>query len=387
MQISSANLYGILYVEINLFCVLLMEIILRKTAGLTRMVAQRNFAMAIRAQMVFFLTDTFSAMLVSGIFPYSKAGILIAKELYFFSTTLMCFFWFVYFEYRQDSPFVENRKRVLYSSVLVWLMGVLLIANLFTGILFYVDADGVYRRGQLFIIQYLLSYVYVFFTCSRAFVESFKTENYAKKRLLRSLAFFPVAPAGAGILQFIWPQLPLACVSLTAATLLLYFNWLDQMISLDPLTHLNNRKQLEHSFDQWCQGHSDKACIHLLLFDVNKFKSINDTYGHVQGDAALIRVADALRLGCRTLSGRAVIARYGGDEFVIMISQVDEGEIAELKKNIHECLAGLNRKANVPYALSISIGVASGNGKQSLKELVEKADQMMYEEKAKTSLN
>ena len=78
-------------------------------------------------------------MMTTGLLPLSRGGLMAAKEIYFFSTTLMCFFWFVYFEHLQGSPFVKNRRSVWMSSILVWIMGVLLIINLFTGILFYAN--------------------------------------------------------------------------------------------------------------------------------------------------------------------------------------------------------------------------------------------------------
>ena len=176
--------YALLYLEITLIAAFLIGIIRHRTAGLSKMVAQRNFSMAITAQTVFFLSDTFYVMMRRGLLPYSPAAALAAKEIYFFSTTLMCFFWFIYFEHKQESPFVRNRRRVFVSSALVWVMGVLLIANLFTGILFYVDEGGVYRRGPLFIIQYLLSYLYVFVTCTRAFIGLFQKHRYAQHRML-----------------------------------------------------------------------------------------------------------------------------------------------------------------------------------------------------------
>ncbi|MBQ9408935.1 MAG: hypothetical protein IJU28_06045 [Clostridia bacterium] len=202
------TIYALLYLEINLVAVFLIGIIRHRTAGLSKMVTQRNFSMAINAQTVFFLSDTFYVMMLYGLIPYSPAAAMAAKEVYFFSTTLMCFFWFIYFEHKQESPFVQNRKRVLISSVLVWIMGVLLIVNLFTGILFYVDAHGDYHRGPLLIILYLLSYLYVFVTCGRALIGLFQKQRYAQHRMLLSLALFPLAPAGAGIVQFLYPQLP-----------------------------------------------------------------------------------------------------------------------------------------------------------------------------------
>ena len=147
--------YAIMYLEINLISVILVGIIRYKTNGISKMVAQRNFGMAIDAEMVFFLSDTLYVMMVEGVLPKNKGLMLMAKEFYFFSTALMCFFWFIYFEHMQESKFVKSRKRVLRSSALVWVVWILLCINIFNGMLFYVDAEGVYHRGPLFITLYL----------------------------------------------------------------------------------------------------------------------------------------------------------------------------------------------------------------------------------------
>lgn len=373
-------LYPILYLEINLTAILLILFIRFKTLGISKMVSQRNFSFAIDAEIVFFLSDTVAVLISCGLIPFSRAGLLASKTVYFFSTALMCFFWFIYFEHLQGSGFVASRKLVLISSCLVWAMAVLLLVNLPSGILFYVDDGDVYHRGPFFLLQYLLSYIYVFAACGHALIGVFRRKNLSHRRLLISLALFPIAPAGAGILQFIYPQLPVACVALAFATMIMYHNWLDEILSMDPLTRLNNRKQLSFHYESW-QRQGDSTPLYVLMIDANKFKSINDTYGHIQGDAALERIADALRMACGALPHRANIARYGGDEFVILAKAEEPAVIDRLKERIAAYLEQLNREARAPYGLTVSIGVAVAEKRKALKELIEHADAALYAEK------
>ena len=111
----------------------------------------------------------------------------------------------------------------------------------------------------------------------RAFIGIFDKKKYAKRKQLIKLALFPVAPAGAGILQFLYPELPLACATLAIAALMMYLDWVDRMISVDPLTRLNNRKQLTFIYEQWLRNNEDKTPIYLLMIDADYFKEINDT--------------------------------------------------------------------------------------------------------------
>lgn len=380
---QTQTLYPVLYLEINLAATLLILFIQYKTLGISKMVSQRNFSFAIDAEVVFFLSDTVAVLISTGLIPGGAVGLMAAKTIYFFSTALMCFFWFIYFEHLQGSAFVASRRLLWMSSCLVWLMGILLLINLFTGILFFVDEAGTYHRGPLFAIQYLLSYVYVFAACGHALIGSFQRQNLSKRKLLISLALFPVAPAVAGILQFVYPELPVACVALSGATLVMYQNWLDDLISLDPLTRLNNRKQLAHHYSQW-QRHEDNSSLWLLMIDANKFKAINDTYGHTQGDIALEKIADALRLACQGLPHRANIARYGGDEFVVLVQLEEEADVERLRKCISEELATLSR--GLPYSLTVSVGIARAEKGRDLQTVIEEADARLYEEKRKLAL-
>ncbi len=385
MQIT----YGILYLEINLVSVIITAIILIKTTGLSRMASQRHFEMAIFSEIIFFLSDTIFVMMYRApLLPYNSFLILLMKNIYFFSTTWMCFSWFLYFEHLQGAEFVKDRKKVVQSSFLVIIMGILLIVNCFTGILFYLDDNGVYCRGSWFVSQYFVSYLYVFITCFRALIKALKPENYTKKELLLTLASFPIAPAVAGIIQYIDPELPVACVTLTIATLILYLNSVDQMISLDPLTQLNNRRQFMRYADQKLKAQEgspqEDLALYLLLMDVNKFKHINDTFGHVEGDEALIRVAQALKRACADMKKRANIARYGGDEFIILLESDQSQEIERLKERIHSILFDLNKEAGSRYPLTVSIGVSVVDREKPLKEIIEQADQKLYEEKRRS---
>lgn len=377
------NEYAILYLEINIFSLVLIGIILLKTRGLSQMVAQSNFAMSIIAEMVFFVSDTLFVLVNDGVLPGGKPVMMACKEVYFLATAAMCFFWFIYFEYLRETRFVKRRRYVLYSTSILWLMAISLLANLFNHSLFYIDESGVYRRGPFFILTYILSYSYVLIAFIRVMINLKRDKEATNKDLLIRLAFFPLFPGISGVLQFIFPRLPIACATISLITLFLYLTWVDQLISLDPLTGLNNRKQLTHTFNNLSKSHEDQDKIRLYLIDVNHFKQINDTYGHLQGDNALKIIAEALKAACKGANRGTVIARYGGDEFVILVSENNNDETIDLKERIKEKLKELSKKRSVPFELTVSVGSACSDNGDSLKDLILKADKAMYMEKKK----
>lgn len=373
--------YVNLYVEINLFSLILVLIVLRRTHGVSRMVEQKTFVMGIISEIVFFMADTLGILVGSKTIHGTNFALLICKSIYFFSTAMMCFVWFLYFEYLRETVFIKQKRKVRLSSLGIWLMGILLIGNFYGKYLFYVRPDGIYERGPLFVLTYILPYSYAAIVWAKIIADYLRKDNMLNRKSQILLVLFPIAPGLSGIVQFYYPQVPVACVAMSLATLVLYLNWTDQLISLDPLTRLNNRKQLELSFKQWTRGLGDSEKLGILLVDADNFKHINDTYGHAQGDAALITIADALNSVCRNNAGKSVIVRYGGDEFVVLVISGDENTSFELKQGISERLKQLIADKGIPYDLSVSIGIASYKEGETLKDLLERADEAMYNEK------
>lgn len=148
----------------------------------------------------------------------------------------------------------------------------------------------------------------------------------------------------------------------------------------DDLTCLYNRRGFFAAAVQQLKLASRKEQSLLLLYcDVDNLKKINDSYGHREGDLALIRTADALEQAFRDSD---ILARLGGDEFVVLASeastQSQEVLLRRLEKNLRKSNANESR-----YKLSLSVGVARFDPKRaiSLGELMAQADEAMYEQK------
>lgn len=372
--------YPLLYLEINLASVVLVGIVLLKSKGLSKMQAQRYFELALWSEILFFLSDTFYVLFTCGVLPGNDALRLAMKELYFLSTVTLCYFWFLYFELLQESSFIKQRRLGWVCTILLWVMIALLIVNIPTGIFFYIDKSGTYCRGTLFVLQYIIAYSYIIAASAHALIRYIRKDASLGRSAHLAPILFPIAPAAAGIIQFAFPQYPVACVVLALCTLIMYLNWTDEMISIDPLTKLNNRKYLKYVYEQWQKNGSEEAPMFLLLIDANKFKGINDTYGHVQGDNALKRIAEAMRLSCHRIQKKTSVTRYGGDEFVILV-EAEEAVALELKTSINRNLAELNEKSDVPCPVTVSIGIARASKDKNLKALITDADEGLYQEK------
>jgi diguanylate cyclase (GGDEF)-like protein len=165
-------------------------------------------------------------------------------------------------------------------------------------------------------------------------------------------------------------------VAITIELLCLFMGTSTQQISMDKLTQVNNRQNLLGFLDYKLLNHDEK--IFLLMMDLDYFKTINDTYGHLEGDDALIRAAQALKIACGDFKRRPYIARYGGDEFIVVIES-SKPEAEALIACIRETLSCLNDQAKRPYTLAFSIGVGEYHSGMNANDLIEAADHALYE--------
>jgi diguanylate cyclase (GGDEF)-like protein len=154
-----------------------------------------------------------------------------------------------------------------------------------------------------------------------------------------------------------------------------------QLATLDELTLISNRRgflTLSEHVRKVCRR--NKIPMSMILFDLNKFKPINDTFGHHEGDFALKQFAEVMRSVFRESD---VIGRLGGDEFVAMLTDANDEQIAIILDRFKIEMAAMNQFINKPYLVEYSAGVASFSydTEYSLEEMVAQADAAMYEKK------
>lgn len=149
----------------------------------------------------------------------------------------------------------------------------------------------------------------------------------------------------------------------------------------DELTGLKNRggfdSLAEHTFQFAIRR---RQRLVLLFMDLDSLKSINDSLGHREGDAALIDVAGLLKESYR---GSDLVGRVGGDEFCVLLIGASNREAQTSVQRLQDAIDGYNRTADRPYELSVSIGMAvfSPDAPCSVADLMNEADAAMYEAK------
>lgn len=150
----------------------------------------------------------------------------------------------------------------------------------------------------------------------------------------------------------------------------------------DGLTNIANRRRFDVSLEvEWESARSNGQPLSLLLFDIDFFKQYNDLYGHVRGDKALIEIAQTLSLA---LDGpRDVVARFGGEEFVVLLPQADASvalKVAERCQRLIQKQAITHAQSPLAQRVTVSIGVGTVTPGAHMKpsSFIEAVDQQLY---------
>lgn len=151
----------------------------------------------------------------------------------------------------------------------------------------------------------------------------------------------------------------------------------------DPLTRLYNRRQFFvlalHEFQRCRRA---RKPISLLMSDIDHFKRVNDTWGHLAGDVVLKAVATRFR---NSLRANDVIGRYGGEEFAILLPETDAGAAAQVADSIRLVVAGAEVETetdSIPVTVSLGVAGRAGESEETLDSVLRRADQALYHAKA-----
>ena len=154
--------------------------------------------------------------------------------------------------------------------------------------------------------------------------------------------------------------------------------------SLDPFTGLANRRSLIKNLEEAIQRSQEEGHeIGFLMLDIDHFKLINDTHGHLMGDKVIRCVANIIK---NSVKGNDLVARYGGEEFAVLLPNTPHAGAMVVAENIRQSIERTNlvrSSDKQPIGrVTISIGVASYRSPETSEEFIERADKFLYQSKS-----
>ena len=156
-----------------------------------------------------------------------------------------------------------------------------------------------------------------------------------------------------------------------------------KLSNIDALTSIHNYRFFKEILDNEIKRHKRyERNLSFLLIDIDDFKSINDTYGHLTGDIVLKKIA---RLLSKTVRSCDFLARYGGEEFAVILPETSEKEALMLGKRIVSIIENHKFKSvegEPIIKISVTVGLTSfPRNASNLKQLIDRADQALYKGK------
>ena len=292
---------------------------------------------------------------------------------------LCAFFWFLFIQTKTNPKRNEEKLfRVLVVTPLV-LAILSIVTTPFTKLVFYYE-NGQFTHGPLYVVMAGLALFYLFIATIQLVFYRIKTESKLIKKEYDILMLFLLYPLIGGIIDITIPNLPVMELCMIAGVITIFTSLQGSRIYNDSLTGIGNRRRAEEFLQEIATSANENDSLYFFVVDVDELKRINDTYGHFEGNKALKLVADSLKRAVGNT--QTVVARWGGDEFVIIAMQSNIGSPDELIKKIDENLRIREKSNGLKYSLHVSIGytrLASKN--TSINDLVKRADQMMYQVK------
>lgn len=305
----------------------------------------------------------------------------VINACYFTSLAFSAFYWFIFSEIVHTKKFNELLLHILFLVPMVTLVALLLTTHR-TGLLYKFTEDGKYVRGPLFYLQFAPALLYVLVASVKNLLYTFSPDNFERKETFVTMFSYSIPVFFCAVLQFLFQDLPILSTAPTISLLLVYTNSLRVQLSIDPLTGIYNRKRLIDTFSDKAKNIKKNKKLYFIFIDIDNFKTLNDKYGHNEGDKALQLVAETLNSICTRTGGTC--ARYGGDEFAVL-QELDANEsISDLCDEIINAVKERNQPDNSGKEVNVSVGYSEfDKDAHTVSALIRFADKQMYANKKK----
>lgn len=299
------------------------------------------------------------------------------KTMFLVFLNLAVFAWVGYSETEMGNREFNDVDQMKVAFLPILFILVVVCTNGYTKVIFDIDVHGKYHMEDLFQAQMGIYVFYTGITGIRMLGKAMYESDPTKKSQMQQMGSFPMSFLLSWLLKtLIGDEFPVICVFVTLWLLFVFVGSTSEQVSTDKLTQIHNRQNLLTYINTKIHMHEDR--LFLIMMDIDYFKRINDTYGHQEGDQALIRTANALKSAAQSMTRRPYLARYGGDEFMVVAEAENIEEIQALCKRIQNQLDYFGSWSERKYQMSLSIGIAEWQEGMKQKDLIEAADQTLY---------
>lgn len=320
------------------------------------------------------IADMFAFIVDGQTYPGAHATAVFLNVFTYSTNIIVSAMWMLYVDLRLYGS-ITHMLKTLRRTCLPGIAGLIgIFINIRWNFIYCFDAQNVYHRMPFSTFYFCLTYFYLI---SSVFIR----RSYKKR--IGSIRFVPVWLFLLPIVccttaQLLCYGISLAWCSVAIGLVSMYMGVQNELAYLDPLTKLFNRNYLNHALKHFTYAHT---AVSGIMLDMDRFKSINDSYGHDEGDAALTEAAILLRKAVAKAAANAVTIRFAGDEFVILIPNGTAVQTEEIIRNIRTEETAFNAGGKKPYPLLFSLGTGTLSADGSTEAFLKEMDSRMYEQK------
>lgn len=295
------------------------------------------------------------------------------------------YYWFLYVaEFLKSERFRTGPARYICRGI-IFIYILLLISSFKTGFIYKIDENCIIETNKY--TKYILLSIASFFFGSATLHGIIKFIRPGNREIKKRAAMVVVVilPVALGIIGYIRYRLAISVSPAVFTSIIIFFILIeDGMVYTDNLTGLSNRRKLDLILEDKHIVFSEDNPLIIYYMDIDKFKDINDNFGHFEGDRVLKILGRALKIIEFRYNASAI--RVGGDEFIIAALENDIKDL-NFKKIIRDEIKICKEGENLKYDISVSIGESRCNDKYiDLNSYIDMADSRMYAEKKRKKL-
>ena len=260
------NLAMMMYTEIDIICViLLLYIAIKSFKNIERRQSWLYMQYSVCFVILFACSDLLWNLIENHVVFCTRPVAYLINSFYYMCAVGATATWFLYTESELDTGHINEKYFKAVSSIPALILFILLIASYQNGILFFIDDEMNFHRGPLNLLAFAIPCFYLILSVVHSLSRALIKENYVNKKQYLNLAQFSLTPTVCCTLQILLPGTPLPCIGIAAGMLLVYMNSQELLVSLDPLTKLNNRYNMVRYLSDKMEHINEGHTLHLLI--------------------------------------------------------------------------------------------------------------------------
>ncbi len=372
--------YFIFYTEASLVCVIILLIILfTDRMNDTKQEKELWFDRATFLFILYFISDACWAAMLSDVVPKIHVFVVLFNYTNYILMSMMAYGVFMFIAV-SGKKYAGSKKKNFMCFIPVIVTSLFITAAYIIDPLFWIN-EKEELNSLYFPIMFSIPSLYLIAGFAVSVRHAYETISKEEKRQYMIMGSVPFGVMAFGMIQVVALNAPTFCFGCTIMWLLFYVQNMQALISVDDLTQLNNRGQINRYLEQIVPDEDNRALI--MMLDIDRFKGINDMFGHAEGDKALIIVSNALKTACTQINASVFLGRYGGDEFTIVIRNPGEDmDPEDLVGLLRDTLAEKQKGLHLPYTLGFSIGYDQMAGEHdTVYDCLKRADEKLYMDK------